>query len=513
MTDSGFRSEHFALLQRWSAAPRDTSDPNQNVAYSRLVEAYEATAAWGYGLRDSLFARGWVRKLSKPTDQSQKFKPYTWARIYPRPGAPKALAYTVGVDAVGEFCVKIDTVEQRGHVRRRYEALHGGDQRLSPFAAVLPAERGLRLSREDLIAWSVDEISRFEPSYDTLARELGLLDAPMHLVTAPDVSRSAFQCWANAMTEGAVQRGAVLALPAHRVFLRQTANKPLVAMKLGLDPRGGEWGVEINEPAAAGDFNILSAVGEDATGGHFLLRQGWLRGRRPAPDIREAEFMARTGLTPATVEVTGRAVRRCWFIVANLDDPPEAIRRETARFVDLCWAARTPSPMDAADESEADEGDGERLAAAETGGFFTVGPREARDARTVRLLQGDVWSALAETLSAHGIRYRKWVRKGGYEIDMEIDRSAGEPIILEIKSGTSASDLHTGIGQLHLYRQLFKRLQQDLPVLLLDGSVPPPVQRAVDRLGIHLHHYQREGEGDAERITFSPAFLALCGVD
>lgn len=509
--DSGFRADHFTLLERWSATPRDTGDPAQNAAYGRLVEAYEATAAWAYGVRDELFPRGWVRKLSKPTDQAQKFKPYTWVRIYPRSNAPKALAYTVGIDSAGEFCVKIDTVAQAGRVRSRYEALHGADRSVSPFAAVLPADQGLRLSLGELIAWSVDQIGLFDPSYDTLARELGLLDPQLRLVATSEVSHAAFQLWASAMTGPAVRRGAVLASPDHRIFFRQRQRQPGVVMKLGLDPRGAKWAVEINEPARAGDVNTLSAIGEDATGGKYLLRQGWLRGRRPAPDVREAEFVARTELRPVPVEASGQEEQRLWFVVANLDDPPEAIRRDTASFVDLCWTARTPLSLDMAKAGAADEDDGETLAAAEAGGFFIVGPRDARDARVGRQLQGEVWAALADALSARGIGYRKWTRRDGFAIDMEIDRSANEPMILEIKSGTSASDLQTGIGQLYLYRQLFRRLRMHLPVLLLDGPVATPVQRAVERLGIHLHQYAREH--DTGNIVFSPAFLALCGLD
>jgi hypothetical protein len=331
-------------------------------------------------------------------------------------------------------------------------------------------------------------------------------------VTTPEVSRAAFQVWASAMTGPAVRRGTVLGLLDHRIFFRRSGGNSLVAMKLGLDPGGAKWAIEINEPTTAGDFNVMSAIGEDATGGHFLLRQGRLHGRRATPDIRESEFVARTGLRPAVIEASGRAAQRQWFVIANLDDPPEAIRRETTRFVDLCWTARTSLSTDI-DEDDVDGDDGETLAAAEVGGFFTVGPQGVRDARIVRRLQGEVWSALAEMLSSRGIGYRKWTGRGGFAIDMEIDRSNGEPIILEIKSGTNSSDLHTGIGQLHLYRQLFKRLRRHLPVLLLDGPVPLRIQSAVEQLGVRLHHYTREGEGDAERIVFSPSFLALCGLN
>jgi len=121
--------------------------------------------------------------------------------------------------------------------------------------------------------------------------------------------------------------------------------------------------------------------------------------------------------------------------------------------------------------------------------------------------------ALAESLSAAGIRYRKTRLKSGHAVDMEIEGVDGVPILLEIKSGASASDVHTGIGQLHLYRQLFTRMHQHRPVLLLGGPVPAPVAAAVERLGIALHHYIREEDGQTNRIRFSSSFLALCGVE
>mgnify|MGYP000880550247 CR=1 FL=1 len=357
LTDSGFRPEHFALLQAWDGVARDARDAEQNSAYRVLVEAYEATAAWAHGIRQTLFPRGRVRKLSKPTDQGQKFKPYTWARIYPWLDAPKALAYTAGIDAVGQFCVKLDTVSQNGAVRHRYELRQGGDHRTSPFAAMLPAEEGLRLSREELIAWSVEAIQRFDPSYGALAAELGLLPPTLRIVSDPEVCRRAFQGWVDAMAQTAVANGGLLALPQHQVFLK-LAPKREVAANLGLDPRGARWAVEINEPVVAGDYNVLSAIGEDEIGGRYLLRQGRLS-RPPAPPILEEEFIARTGLAPVSVETTGRSAERRWFIVANLDDPPAAIRRDTARFVDLCWTARTPFAGDP-EGPVADDGGGKR---------------------------------------------------------------------------------------------------------------------------------------------------------
>ncbi|MFW2831560.1 HNH endonuclease [Sphingomonas sp. ID0503] len=97
----------------------------------------------------------------------------------------------------------------------------------------------------------------------------------------------------------------------------------------------------------AGDHNRLSGIARDESGGLHLLRQGWLRGRRPSPDIREQEFTEKTGLVAIPVAATGKAAARRWFLVASLDDPPESIRRR-ARFVQLCEKARTGKTLAAA---------------------------------------------------------------------------------------------------------------------------------------------------------------------
>ncbi len=512
----GFKPNHAALLRQWANVPRDRSDAEQNAAYGEIMNAYEATAEWARRVQAALFPEGYVNKRSAPTDQGQKFKPYTWTRIYPRKGAPKQLAYTVGIDSDGEFCVKLDTVSVRGEIRRRYEAIHGGDHGDSPISAVLQYEEGLSLSLEGLTAWSVQAIAAFEPSYDELARRIGLTPGPLRLIDDEPRSTRAFRRWADIMAEGARRRGSISVLPKHKIVFQETAASPL-ATRLGLDPRGVEWGVEINEPAEAGNYNVLSAIGEDSSGGVYLLRQGWLRGRRSDPDIREDAFVAATGLRPAEVAAIGKAAERRWFVVADLYSPPEAIRRQTARFADLCWLARSI----AADQplgSKLDErgaNDDERIESeiggAETGGWFTRSASAAREAERFRLRHGEVWLALTALLAAEGIVYRKR-RKHGFEIDLEIDRPGSASLLIEIKAGGGASTLHTGIGQLYLYRKLIRPLEDSAPVLLMEGLVAPAVRTAVKALGIALHHYEFEAEGDEPKITFLPEFLTLCGV-
>lgn len=506
--DSGFDETHVALLRTWSGVARNKADPEQNAAYDELRLAYEATAAWAYALRDRLFPDGTVKKLSKPTDQAQKFKPYTWVRIYPRQGAPKALAYTVGLDAKGDFLVKLDTVDQRGSVRAHYMDVHGGDHRDSPIARALPMEDGLRLSLEGLVDWSIEAISQFALSYEALAGHLGLLSPNLKLVADPAISQAAFARWAESLHQTARIRGSVQLLLEERIVFRATSAQP-TKVKLGLDPTGNEWGVEINAPNAPGDHNGLAAIAEDETGGLHLLRQGWLRGRRDAPDIREDEFVRRTGLQPVAVEASGRASLRRWFRVARLDDPAAIIRRDTARFVDLCWSARLyeaglstfrPAPANEAGSPTPVHG------APEAGGSFTLGPRDAQEAREVLRLQGEVWTQLAALLSANGVPHAKW-QSGNYAIDMEIAPSGVRPILLEIKSGAGASELHTGVGQLFVYRQLFRNLRDHQPMLLLQGDVAPAMRAAIGDLGIAVHAYERGENGD---IQFDGGFLRAC---
>lgn len=337
----GFRAEHFSLLGALDGVARASGDPAQDRDYKTLVEAYEATARWARAVQERLFSNGFIRKLSRPTDMAQKFKPYTWVRIYPRESAPKELAYTVGIDSDREFCVKIDTVQINGtETRRHYDELRRHDNHLSPFAKIISAEEGLAMSFEELVDWACDQIGTFEPGYDALAQKLGLIAPQMRLVTEQEVSRNAFERWYEALGVGSTG-GGTRNISGHNVWLHAKDSLAGIDAKLGLDANGSEWSVEINAPPVAGDHNRLSAIARDASGGLHLLRQGWLRGRRLVRDIREQEFAEKTGLAPIPVAATGKAAARSWFLVASLDDPPERIRRSTAVFAELCDKVRT----------------------------------------------------------------------------------------------------------------------------------------------------------------------------
>ncbi len=140
-----FTSEHFKLLNKWRGQKRDDSNPEQNNAYEELKKAYEVTEAWANQLKAEFFPTGKVDCRKRPTNQANNFQAYNWARIYPSLDSPKALAYTVGIEADHGFVVKIDLVNTHvddSALRQRYEQISGGFTS-SPIVAILPVPQGL----------------------------------------------------------------------------------------------------------------------------------------------------------------------------------------------------------------------------------------------------------------------------------------------------------------------------------------------------------------------------------
>jgi hypothetical protein len=119
---------------------------------------------------------------------------------------------------------------------------------------------------------------------------------------------------------------------------------------------------------------------------------------------------------------------------------------------------------------------------------------------------------LETLLARHSIVMRKLNHPLRFEIDGEILRSEGPPLLIELKTSISAADIHSAIGQLHLYRQLIPGLEAHQPVLLVPKLPHPSVVTAIEAGGILVHYFSftpHDAGGDA---GFSAAFLDLCGV-
>lgn len=510
--EHGFTREQFDLLRQWQGYRVDASDPRQASAYASLKEAYRATEAWAAELQRRLFPLGTTEIRKAPINQGQAFSPYTWAKIYPAPSSPRELAYTVGIDS-GGFMVKIDTVGNPP-VRAAYEALRGPDNQGSPFAEILSIEGGLRLSLEQLVAWSASAIGRFRMGYEEVAERIGLPRPKLALVTDQEASSRAFAAWRRILLAEAVRKGPIYWLLEGGIVMRPTRSGRSGdedGLDLGIDPNGQVWAVQINEPRVPGSHNSGSAIGIDAAGKLFLLRQGLLRPNLTGGHtISGIEFVSRTGLVPVPVEAQGLAVKRQWFVVCALDSSPDDMRRATSRFVDRCAAARI-----SADAGEAPPAidSAEEFGAGERGGTYTLSARPAQGERTILRVQGAVWLALAKLVNEAGLRIRKGRHPLGFEVDAEIDDGKTTPLLVEIKTGISAGELHAGVGQLHIYPRLIPRLAAYDRVLLLPRTPAKAVCAAIESCGIAIHTYDlREGGGAEPEVSFQADFLRRCGI-
>lgn len=213
---------------------------------------------------------------------------------------------------------------------------------------------------------------------------------------------------------------------------------------------------------------------------------------------------------PAAVEADGLAGRRTWFKVCSLDSPPEAIRRTCSAFVDRCAQVRASADANEPPPSEPEATD--LFGSAESGGSYKRRARAAEEERTILRRQGIVWLALAELLTRAGVNICKGRHRLGYEVDAEIDGPGIDPLLLEIKTGISAGDVHSGVGQLHLYPRLIPRLASHERALLLPGMPPQQVRAAVEACGIAIHTYDLIESGEDLAVTFSSDFLHRCGI-
>lgn len=323
-----------------------------------------------------------------------------------------------------------------------------------------------------------------------------------------------FTIWRSALLGDAVRGKGLWTLPAERIVLRNEDEPGSDSLgektSLGIDPAGKHWAVEINEARKPGDTNVTSAIALDPEGRPFLLRQGRLSRSKVNPrPILFDEFAKLTGLRAERVTNGDTAIARDWYVVTPLDVDAEEIRHRTAYFVDVCAAARRAAagesgPAEVRLAVELTSGD-------ESGGFYTAPARPALPERQLRRLQGEVWIAMAALLRGAGLDVAKPRHSAGYEVDAEIIGKDCK-LLVEIKSGARAADVHTGVGQLLLYPALLPRLTSYRRVLLLPGMPGAELARAIAECGIELCTYQLDTRKNSVAVSFSDRFLELCSL-
>jgi hypothetical protein len=98
--------------------------------------------------------------------------------------------------------------------------------------------------------------------------------------------------------------------------------------------------VFIDIPISGINENVLGAVGVDALGKRWILRQGFLRGNGELGGVSLREFPSHTTLVFAEVTPRPSNQDRRYYAVACVDDQAEAVQSATAAFVLECDRVR-----------------------------------------------------------------------------------------------------------------------------------------------------------------------------
>ena len=336
--------------------------------------------------------------------------------------------------------------------------------------------------------------------------DLWLTNRSLRRSDDPGAIKAAFSEWDAHLGEQAVFDGPTGRWLAERVSFRRLPHTPRLHVEFWIS-HSPDAAVQVNEPSTPASENPLSGltVGED--GRRFIVRQGVLHKNNVSARVTGQAFQAQTGLSPASVAVDGAPARRTWYVVTPLDGISSSqIKDATADFALRCWNARVwgSEASSVGDQLRLNTLFGHR----ETGGWYSFTPSSTP--QTVWREQGAVWNALETTLKPFGINLRKPRHAAGYEVDCVVEHSS--PILVEIKTSVSASDIYTGVGQLTIYPLLIPGLQDYARVLLLPKPPSTALATAVQSAGVELHSYSSTHGDELRRISFTSKFLMRCGV-
>lgn len=333
------------------------------------------------------------------------------------------------------------------------------------------------------------------------------------IVTSQMAVQSAFKRWHKALLKTAEFEGSVGWLPSEGIAFSAYNNAPDGKLRekvaLSTDPDGANWVLQINKPKSPSTENGLSAIGEDPQGNLFLLRQGVLQANNLSVRIQADEFEELSSTPAVAVTLNGEIAKRRWFIVTAVSDDDAQMRQSTARFVELCARIRDPDLIEAKlAKADADELE-DRFGMDEMGGSSTFWSRGGT--RVMRRRHGEVWQALKAKLAEGGKSLNKPSHARGYETDGEVT-GAEYDLLLEIKTGCSAADVYTGVGQLQVYPKLLQRLANHRKVLLLPDNPSDELVAALADLDIELHVYEICDIENWTSAVFPRKFLESCGL-
>lgn len=166
-----FDQNDVALLDQFGGVKREKNDEH-NAAYTNLRMTYNKVGTWAAQVQQALFPEGRTDIRRAPTNQSQDFAAYQWAKIYPSKKGPAELAYTVSLEKDHGFVIKIDTValDDNDPRRKRYLDYRGDEYQGSSIVKIIPADEGLQLDWKGLIEGSKTFIESISNDYEELSR-------------------------------------------------------------------------------------------------------------------------------------------------------------------------------------------------------------------------------------------------------------------------------------------------------------------------------------------------------
>ena len=251
--------------------------------------------------------------------------------------------------------------------------------------------------------------------------------------------------------------------------------------------------VEINPPPQFRYGNMQGVLARDGSGTRYLLHKGQLR--IPNRHIAAEDFEAVTSYSRCVVRYSDDRAIEC-YAVANIDDAAAGLQQQMASFIGECERVRRYYGTDRQDSEGDNRAEEAERSSPELTGTYYVGPR---DPTIIERRHGKVWHALADALDDIGCNHTNQ-RVAGWGPDLRTFND-DVPLLFEIKSRLTASELQCAVGQLFIYEKLLR--MEHKKILVLPNELSATIGVAIRELGLEVLTYQEHGaliEIDMEKL-------------
>jgi 5-methylcytosine-specific restriction enzyme B len=170
-----FNEEDFIEIRKFAGQSKSKDNPEMLKTYDYLKGTYNKIECWAQQVQAKVFPSGEIHILKKPTNQANIFQEYQWAKLYPddRSFDLGKLAFTMGIETVSQFNIKIDTVGLGDRDKTRQQYVKERDDPNNPsIIRTFKSEDILKAGWDNLIDISVKSIRELKQSYDKMLASL-----------------------------------------------------------------------------------------------------------------------------------------------------------------------------------------------------------------------------------------------------------------------------------------------------------------------------------------------------